>query len=293
MVLYMKNKIQKEPFSLKAIRWAYPKLETVVPPLAHKIAWNLFFSPFRFKRPEREKIAYESAKTQSININNKNVMLYEWGSKGNPIAVLIHGWSGRATQLYKFIDPLIALGYHVIGFDAPAHGDSQGKITSIDEFYQVLAQIEKNIGNIKVGIGHSFGGVSLLYAKKEGIDLQTIIMISSPTIGEDILTGFRKKISASKNTSNAMRKMVKQHFNLDFEAITACELAKEMPVKNHLIVHDYNDMEVPYQNAEALQKVSVGAEILLTKELGHTRILRDNATVETIIHFINKSTNQA
>jgi len=289
----MKNKIQKEPFLLKAIRWFYPKLEIIIPPLAHKIAWNLFFSPFRFKRPHRENRVYTSAKTHSININNKKVKLFEWGSKGNPIAVLIHGWSGRATQLYKFIEPLIDSGYHVIGFDAPAHGDSEGKITSIPEFYQVLYHIQENIGKITVGIGHSFGGVSLLYSKKEGIDLDTIIMISSPTIGEDILTGFRKKINASKKTSVAMRKMVKQNFNLDFEDITACELIKNMPIKNHLIVHDYNDMEVPYQNAEALQRLNTEAEILLTKELGHTRILRDDATVEAIIKFIAKSTNQA
>ena len=283
-----KTKI-KEPFPLKAIRWSYPKIEKIAPPIAHNIAWNLFFSPFKFKRPSREDNVFESAKKSSISINNKKVQVFEWGTKGNPIAVVVHGWSGRATQFYKFIASLVAEGYHVVGFDAPAHGLSEGKNTNIKEFRQVLSHIEKNIGVIKVGIGHSFGGVSLLYAKQQGLALDTVIMISSPTIGEDILTAFRKKIDASAKTSKALRKMVIRRFDLDFEEITATEMAKTLMVKNHMIIHDKNDLEVPYQNAETLKKVSPHADLVLTNGLGHTRILRDNLVVERVLNFINQA----
>ncbi len=277
----------KEPFPLKAIKWSYPKIERIAPPIAHNIAWNLFFSPFKFKRPQREDNAFQSAKISSTVINNKEVKVFEWGTKGNPVAVMVHGWSGRATQFFKFIVPLIAEGYHVVGFDAPAHGLSEGKNTNIKEFYEVLAHIEKNIGGIKIALGHSFGGVSLLYAKHQGVKLDTIIMISSPTIGEDILTAFRKKIDASPKTSKALRKMVITRFDLDFEKITATEMAKTLTLNNHLIIHDKNDLEVPYQNAEALKNVSPQAQLILTNGLGHTRILRDNDVVESILKFIN------
>lgn len=284
----MKNNTQiKEPFPIKAIRWTYPKLETIVPPLAHKVAWNLFFSPFRFKRPKREENAYNSAKTSWTSVNNKRVRLFEWGAKGAPIAILVHGWSGRATQFFKYIGPLVAAGYHVVSFDAPAHGDSEGKQTHMEEFSDVILYIQKNMGKIKIGIGHSFGGISLLFAKKEGLDLNTIVMISSPTVGEDILTGFRKKINASQRTSTAMRKMVQTNFHLDFEDITAVELIKKIELKNHLIVHDRDDSEVPFQNAEELKKVSKNAKLLLTNGLGHTRILRDQSVLNTILNFID------
>ncbi|MCB0495212.1 MAG: alpha/beta hydrolase [Cyclobacteriaceae bacterium] len=283
----MKNTQLKEPFPIKAIRWTYPKLETIAPPLAHKVAWNLFFSPFRFKKPQREEHAYQSARSSWITVNNKKVRVFEWGEKGAPIALLVHGWSGRATQFYMFIAPLVAEGYRVIAFDAPAHGDSEGKQTHIAEFADVIFHLEKTKGKINIGIGHSFGGISLLYAKKEGLDLNTIIMISSPTIGEDILTGFRKKINASAKTSEAMRKMVQTNFHLDFEDITACELVKKTDLKNHLIIHDKDDLEVPYQNAEALKKASKNSKLLLTSGLGHTRILRDQSVLDTIINFID------
>lgn len=280
-----------DPLPLRAIRWSYPKIEWILPVLAHNIAWNLFFSPFRFKRPSREDVAFSSAKTSAVTINEKQVKIFEWGDSGNPIAVLVHGWSGRGTQFFKFAEKLVEEGYHVVSFDAPAHGLSEGKSTNIKEFYETLLHIEQNIGAIKVGIGHSFGGVSLLYAKKEGLKLDSIVMISSPTIGEDILTAFRKKINASPNTSIALRKMVVSRFDLDFEAITACELLKTISLKNHLIIHDKDDFEVPYQNAEDLKKVNPKASLILTNGLGHTRILRDNEVVEQTLNFIKVANN--
>lgn len=284
----MKSNTQiKEPFPIKAIRWTYPKLETIAPPLAHKVAWNLFFSPIRFKKPKREENAYNSAQKSWASINNKQVRIFEWGEKGAPVVLVVHGWSGRATQFFQFIGSLVACGYKVVSFDAPGHGDSEGKQTHIGEFSEIIMHIDQHIGKIKVGIGHSFGGISLLYAKKEGLDLDTIVMISSPTIGEDILTGFRKKINASPKTSTAMRKMVQTNFHLDFEDITACELIKKIDLKKHLIIHDKDDMEVPYQNAEALKEASENAKLLLTKGLGHTRILRDQTVLDTVINFIH------
>lgn len=287
-----KNNIQ-DPFPLRAIRWSFPKLERIAPPIAYNIAWNLFFSPFKFKRPEREETAFQTAKLSAVSINNKEVKIFEWGTRGNPIVVLVHGWSGRATQFYKFINTLLEKGYHVVAFDAPGHGLSEGKNTNIKEFHEILSHIETNIGSIKVGIGHSFGGVSLLYSKKEGLKLDSVVMISSPTIGEDILTAFRKKINASTRTSSALRKMVISRFDLDFEEITAVELAKKITIKNHLIIHDKDDVEVPYQNAESLKKVSSKANLILTNGLGHTRILRDEAVVDHVLNFVDSSVNQA
>ena len=289
----MNTKIKiKDPRPLRAIRWSYPKMERLVPSIAYNLAWKLFFSPFKFKRPSRENNAFQKAKISSITINEKQVKIFEWGNSGNPIITLVHGWSGRATQFYKVIEGLVNQGYHVVSFDAPAHGLSEGKTTNIKEFNKVLSYIENHIGTIKAGIGHSFGGVSLLFAIKQGLKLDTVAMISSPTIGEDIMNAFRKKIDASPKTSVALREMVISRFHLDFEEITACELSKTISLKNHLIVHDKNDMEVPYQNAESLKEINASATLILTKGLGHTRILRDDEVINNIIQFIDSSVNQ-
>ncbi len=284
----MKTNIPKEPFPLRALKWYYPKLELIAPALAYNLAYKLFFSPIRFKRPPRELETFTKAKKYKVKLANHPVQLYEWGAKGTPVAVVVHGWSGRATQLYAFVQPLVQLGYHVVGFDAPAHGASEGKQTNIKEFFEILNHIHVNIGKIAWGIGHSFGGVALLYAIHEGLPIQQVVMISSPTIGDDILAGFSKKINASPNTGKALRKLVLNRFNLDFETITACHLITKINLNNLLIIHDKNDEEVPYQNAIALHQRAPGSSLLLTQTLGHTRILRAPQVVEATLNFIKK-----
>jgi pimeloyl-ACP methyl ester carboxylesterase len=47
-----------------------------------------------------------------------------------PLIVLVHGWSGRGTDLLPFVPPLRAAGFSVVLFDLPAHRDSSGSVAS-------------------------------------------------------------------------------------------------------------------------------------------------------------------
>src|SRR5690606_28186364 len=46
-----------------------------------------------------------------------------YGDSG-PTAYLVHGWGGHWQQLAAHIEPLRAVGYRVVVYDAPSHGDS-------------------------------------------------------------------------------------------------------------------------------------------------------------------------
>lgn len=277
-----------EPLPFRMLKRWYPKLEMIAPPLAYSLAFKLFFSPIRFKQPKREQPIVDQANKIKFTINSKEVQFYSWGATGNPVAVVVHGWSGRASQFFTIIESLRTLGYQVIGFDAPAHGQSDGKTTNIKEFYQALEIVQQQYGKIDVSIGHSFGGVALLYAASRGMELNNVITISSPTIGDDILKGFSKKINASEKTGNALRKLVYIKFNIKFEDITACQLIKSVHIGHLLILHDKNDMEVPFSNGVALHELAPTSTLILTQNLGHTRILRDKKTSKSIEAFISK-----
>ena len=101
---------------------------------------------------------------QEVEINGKKVALYQWGEQGKPLVLLVHGWSGRSGQFYKFIPELLVNDYHVIAFDAPAHGRSKGRRTNILEFVEVIQYISEKFGPIYSGIGHSIGGAAIMNA---------------------------------------------------------------------------------------------------------------------------------
>jgi predicted alpha/beta hydrolase family esterase len=52
-----------------------------------------------------------------------------------------------------------------------------------------------------------------------------------------------------------------------------------------LLVQDENDKEVPMKHADALLKV-YPANIIRTRKLGHTRILKDDEVIRRCVTFI-------
>ena len=82
--------------------------------------------------------------------------------------LLVHGWNGRATQLYRFITPLQQQGYRVLGFDAPAHGHSSGNHTNLAEVSNVILEISRIYGGFHCIVAHSIGGLASLMATIEG-----------------------------------------------------------------------------------------------------------------------------
>jgi pimeloyl-ACP methyl ester carboxylesterase len=53
-----------------------------------------------------------------------------------------------------------------------------------------------------------------------------------------------------------------------------------------LIIHDEDDASVPLAQGELIAKAWRGARFIRTRGLGHNRILRDPATIETVVRFL-------
>ena len=193
----MKKKY-KTPLLLKIVRWAFPKLERLAPRLAHLYFVRLFFTPLRYSVPEKERKAETFATKFSVEVAGKKVQCYTWGT-GKPV-LLIHGWAGRATQFRRFIKPLNAAGYSVVGFDGPAHGNSEGRKTSVQEFYEVVCKICEKTGQPVAIIAHSFGGGVALYSAMHGLSFPKLINIASPTIGDEIINTYLRAIGGSAST---------------------------------------------------------------------------------------------
>ena len=76
---------------------------------------------------------------------------------------MVHGWSGRGTQLYAIADKLLENGFMTISFDGPAHGQSSGKTTMMPEFMETCLEIDKKYGPFEIGIGHSLIKYQILF----------------------------------------------------------------------------------------------------------------------------------
>jgi pimeloyl-ACP methyl ester carboxylesterase len=282
----MKKK-DKTPALLKFVRWAYPRVEKIAPGLAHRYFVRLFFQPVRYPLPEKEKKAESFAQPFSFKAANKRIQAYAWGPSGSPYVLLVHGWSGRATQFRRFVKPLLAKGYSVVGFDGPAHGRSQGSKTHIVEFEETLQKIVALKGAPHAVIAHSFGGGAVLMAAMHGLPIKKLINISSPTIGDEIINTYLRAIQGSPATGTFFKEYVLRAYGKPFDEFTALHFIRHLPAPLSLmLVHDANDREVSLAHAEALIRVYPSAKLLRTEGLGHTRILKDNEVIQACETFI-------
>ena len=247
-------KKDQTPLILKFVRWFFPLLEKTVPYLAHQYFIKIFFTPLKYKTPEKELVWEEKAQKFSVLASGKRIQCYSWGR--GPVILLIHGWAGRCTQFRKFIEAFTELGYRVVGFDGPAHGKSEGKKTSIDEFYEALKSIYKVTGDPVAVICHSFGGSAALFSAKQGLPVKKLINIASPTIGDEIINTYLRTINASPSTGEYFKKYVTRKTGKTFDDYTSLSFIKHIKQDlSLLLVHDENDTEVYLSHAEALKAI--------------------------------------
>ena len=264
-------------------------LQCIAPTLATKYAIKLFKTPIKFKTPEREKIMAKSAQKEMVLIPElrKKVMVYTYGYSKRKV-LLVHGWSGRGTQLFKIADKLLENGFMTISYDAPAHGKSEGKVTLMSEFIIVSKFLEKEYGPFEIAIGHSLGGMAVLNNIKQGLNLKKAIIIGSGDIITDIINVFVNKIELKQKMVHKIKQSFFKDFGEDIDNYSASEAAKNVKIPT-LIIHDSEDSEVPVSCAHNIRQNTEQGELLITNGLGHTKILKDDFVLKSIIEFIKRN----
>ncbi|QOG00831.1 alpha/beta fold hydrolase [Flavobacterium sp. MDT1-60] len=252
-------------------------------------AARLFTTPIKHKVPKRElEMDHKSIQnTIYIPAIDKRIVTYEYG-KSNRKILLVHGWSGRGTQLFKIADEFVKLGYSTISFDAPAHGKSKGKTTIMSEFIASILEIEKQFGPFEIAIGHSLGGMSVLNAIKDGLQVNRAVIIGSGDIVQDILDDFISKLGLKQEISERLRDHFENKYRVKMDDFSAYKAAQQIKIPV-LVIHDYNDPEVPVKAGIHIHKQLENGTLYLTEGLGHRKILGNQNVIKKTIDFI-KST---
>jgi predicted alpha/beta hydrolase family esterase len=282
------TKKKNTPFLIRFVPWLFPKLEKFAPFLAQFVFKLAFYIPARYPVPEKERESEESAEKFFIEVDGNKIQVYSWG-KGDDYVLLVHGWAGRATQFRKFIKPLEEVGYRVVGFDGPAHGNSGGLKTSIPGFEQVLKKIFDQLGVPSGIITHSFGGAATLYAASQGLPVTKLINIATPYVADEILKSYLAVLNGNWRSAEKFKSAVDKKSGKSFNELTALHSIQRLPKPLKLmVVHDEDDPEMLFLHAEAVLKIYPSAKLLRTKGLGHTRILKDDGVIRECAKFISE-----
>jgi pimeloyl-ACP methyl ester carboxylesterase len=281
-----KNKVKKNLEIPQVILLTAKILEAISSKLTVLFAAKLFTTPIKHKIPKREYLMDQNSTQNTVFIPSiqKEIVLYHYGNSTKKV-LLVHGWSGRGTQLVKIADEMLKLGYMTLSFDAPAHGKSKGNSSIMTEFIASILEIDKQYGPFEFAIGHSLGGMSVLNAIKQNLQVKKAVIIGSGDIIQDIIDDFIGKLKLKSEYGVKLKDHFEAKFGGKMNDYSAYKAAEKIEIP-FLIVHDKDDEDVSVKAAYHIQKHLKNSEIMITEGLGHRKILGDDTVIQKIIEFI-------
>jgi len=264
---------------LAAARW-------LAPAYAGALAERLFLTP---PRPRLEASALDLIDARSSHIvhRGRRIALWEWGWKSReaPAVVLAHGWGGNAAQMRAFAFPLLAAGFRVVTFDQPAHGLSEGRLTSAVDFADALSALAHAAGRVRAVVAHSLGAAAAAFAVARGLPLESVVLISAPADFVGYSHRFARWHWLPEPVRRSMQAAIEERYGVRWEELEIERLAARVSARA-LVVHDREDAVVPWLHGLRVAKAWPGGRFMLTSGLGHGRLLREDAVVLAAADFI-------
>lgn len=268
------------------------KLLSVVAPnyLAKKVIYK-FRHPSIKKLREHELGMLKSAEQAKLPFRDHQICTYRWkaakGKENGEEVFLIHGWEGQAGNFADFIPHLLNAGFDVFAFDAPGHGFTESKDTSIMEFLDVLSfllEIEKPA----YLVSHSFGGVACTYAlARMDLKVKKYLLFATPNSFSERIRDIAAQVGVSERVVDLVKEKLQKESETPLDELSVAQFVQKAHVAEALILHDKNDQVIGIEQAEAVHRAWLASKMITIEGTGHFRILRDQGTLQIGLQFLN------
>jgi pimeloyl-ACP methyl ester carboxylesterase len=235
------------------------------------------------------------AKNTWLEHKGRHIAMWTWGARSReaPAVLLAHGWGGNAAQMRGFVFPLLQAGFRVIAYDQPAHGVSEGRLTGLPDFADVLGEVATYYGNVQGVIAHSLGGAGAALALAWGkVHYRRIVLVSPPSD----LVGYSRRFARwywmPEPVRKAMQKAIEERYGVLWEDIEVPRVAPRLKAQA-LVIHDRDDRLMPWTHGAKVARHWPDARLLSTEGLGHRRILADETVTRSAADFIAGRTTAA
>jgi pimeloyl-ACP methyl ester carboxylesterase len=255
------------------------------PELAGAWAERLFLTPPR-QGGAMAALDLIEARSSFIEHKGRRIATWRWGSRDAPLVLLSHGWGGYAAQMRGFVFPLLAAGYQVLAYDQPAHGISEGKLTGLPDFADVLTEIAWHYGGAHAFIGHSLGAAAAgLALASRKLRFDKVVLVSPPAD----LVGYSRRFARwhwmPEPVRRAMQGAIEERYGVLWENLEVARLAPRLSTPA-LVIHDRDDTRVPWTQGAHVAQLWPGARLMSTDGLGHGRILSSDAVTHAAADFV-------
>ncbi len=276
-----------QKIAVNYIRAKLNMMAVVSPALAADKAFDIFTQPKHRSKKTPPDIFCKGERIH-FELQGKKVKGWRWNEQAEKKLLVLHGYESSVRKFDHHISRAIKKGYGVYAFDAPAHGNSEGKTIHILIYMDMIRKIEKLYGRMDAYIAHSFGGISIChYLETVPHDAQTkLVLIAPATENVTAIDGFFSFLQLNDKVRKAFDEKV---IKLSGHAPSHYSIPRTMKhIKASVLwVHDEDDAVTPLKDVEKLiRQKPPHIEFMITKGLGHNRIYRDNEVKRKIFSFL-------
>ena len=268
---------------LWVLRTAFRTVGSVAPGVAARWAESIFCRPPRHTPRPAEEAFLATGSRRSVASDGHDIAVWLWGQ--GPVVVLTHGWGGRAGRFSAMAGALIATGFQVVLFDAPAHGLSPGNQASLPQFSRALTDVAATFESVHALVGHSLGGAAVSLAVHQGLKPSRVVLLAAPADVYLFSHAFAEYLRIPIRARSLMQQNLESRLRISWDELHIPTLARRMAAPA-LVVHDRMDPDVPYEHGVAIANAWPAAELLTTEGLGHRAILRDPQVIQRTVEFL-------
>jgi pimeloyl-ACP methyl ester carboxylesterase len=184
------------------------------------------------------------------------------------------------------------MGFTPISFDAPGHGSSEGRATTILEYGEVAMELQRRYGSFEGILAHSLGVLAAFLALRNGIQAQRLVAVSGPCDFDYLVNAFCQELELKDSLKQDLRHRLETHlFTRERTSMWTRFSALHEPsdiMARILVIQDDKDSRVQFEEANKLVAAYGGqAQLMTTHKLGHHRILWDAEVVERAVQFLS------
>ena len=257
---------------------------------AGKYALKLFLTPIK-NQPKKVPSIFKEGEKINLSLPPYQLVGYRWNHPQKKKVMILHGFSSTIMKFDHFVSPLIKQGYEVIAVDAPAHGKSTGNQVSVLEYKAMIKKVNEEMGPIDVYIAHSFGGLALaLYLSENTHSHENkVVLIAPATETSTAIRTFCRFLKIDEPVRRSMEQHIFEKSGIEASHFSIRKVASSIKADT-LWIHDEDDEITPWSDAKVIEQMRLSNfRFMLTRELGHRKIYRDNKVKKAVFEFLSLS----